>query len=169
MWFAEKKRKDALKKSSVKILGNDVVASWKILIGVFLTPAIVAITSWIFFFTLSKRYASTIIGRLFVQLIFVILFSLYLVLCVQLLNGVHRNFRICMVRFFVILYRNRIKALRQQRVDLKKRVKTLMDKHSQQHELVPIYKRKSLYVDESKLPHDENLEEVFGILKDIVN
>lgn len=36
--FAENKRKEALKKSKVKIRANDVVASWKMLLGLATIP-----------------------------------------------------------------------------------------------------------------------------------
>lgn len=165
MWFAEKKRKEALKKSSVKIKGYDVVASWKILIGVFLTPAVISVTSWIFFFLFSKRYASTLFGRLFSALIFCILLSLYLVFCVQLLNGIKTHMRICVVRAWVILYRNRIKKIRADRKILKKKVKDIMDKYSELNDL-KVYKRKSVVLESSKADWDN--EQIFGALADII-
>ena len=82
MYFAEKKRKEALKKSTVKIKGNDVVASWKVLIGTFLVPVYVSCINIMFLIFISSRYASSILGRLLVTFIFSVILSLYLVFSV---------------------------------------------------------------------------------------
>lgn len=168
MKFAEMKRKEALAKSSVKIKGNDVVASWKLLVGVFLVPVIIQFTCLIFFFTYSKRYASTFLGRWLATTIFGWLIAAYLVYCVQLLNGVKTNFRIVMVRFFVILYRRRIQNLRKVRKDLKRQVKDVMDKYSKinDHTLI---KRKSMQVSGEKNYLELDTEEIFGALEEFIN
>lgn len=165
MNYAEKKRVDALKKSSVKVSGNDVVASWKILIGLFLVPSIVNFTAILFFFFRSHVYATTFLGRYGVSMIFCILFSTYLVYCVQMLNGAKTNFRIVAVRLFVILYRNRIAKLRKSRKELKRQVKDVMDKYSELNQHATI-KRRSLYVKSD--PLDIDVEEIFGELQEIM-
>lgn len=165
MRFGEKKRKEALAKSSVKIKGNDVVASWKIMVGLFLVPASVNLISFIFLVFRSQVYASTLIGRLFVSFIFSIIFWAYLVYCVQLLNGVKTNLRIVLIRFFVIIYRNTIAKLLKTRKDLKRQVKDVMDKYStmNQHSLI---KRRSFYANGD--PLDIDFDQIFGELNDIM-
>lgn len=165
MRFAEKKRIEALKKSTVKIKGNDVVASWKLLIGVFMIPPIINLTSMVFFFTLSKRYATSYIGRYFVSCIFCVILCVYLTACVQLLNGVKSNMRLCRIRFFVILYRKTIARLRAKRKDLKRHVKDVMDRHSAMNDQA-LYKRKS-FSDNTTSPWHINTDEVFGALSEI--
>lgn len=165
MKFAEAKRIEALKKSTVKIKGNDVVASWKLLIGVFIIPPIINLTSIIFFFTFSKRYASSFLGRYFVSCIFCVLLCCYLTACVQLLNGVKSNMRLCRIRFFVILYRKTIARLRAKRKELKRHVKDIMDKHSAINEHT-LFKRKS-FSEQSTSPWHINTDEVFGALSEI--
>lgn len=183
MRFAEKKRKEALKKSSVKILGNDVVASWKILIGVFITPLVVNITNLIFFLFFSNRWAAGWMGRLLVTFIFCVLLCCYLVMCVLLLNGIKTHSRVCTVRFWVVLYHNRIAKARTTRKHLKKSVKEIMDKYSKLNEQ-QLYKRKSIVEHPDKQPHVDNknpkknlskkkqfeldTDEIFGSLVDII-
>ena len=166
MRFAENKRLEALKKSTVKIKGNDVVASWKILIGLFLIPSIINLTCVVFFFTYAGRYASSYIGRYFVTCVFFLVLCLYLTFCVQLLNGVKSNIRICRIRFFVILYRKTIARLRAKRKELKRHVKDVMDKYSviNDHQ---IHKRKSFEGNNSAW--HINTDEVFGALSEIIN
>ena len=165
MKFAEQKRIEALKKSTVKIKGNDVVASWKLLIGVFIVPPMINLTSVVFFFTFSKRYASSFIGRYLVSCIFCVFLCLYLTFCVQLLNGVKSNMRLCRIRFFVILYRKTIARLRAKRRELKRHVKDVMDKHSTMNDQA-LFKRKS-FSEQSTSPWHINTDEVFGALSEI--
>lgn len=167
MRFAEKKRIEALKKSTVKIKGNDVVASWKILIGVFIIPPIINLTAVIFFLTYSQRFASTFVGRYFASVAFLVLLSLYLTFCVQLLNGVKSNMRLCLIRFFVILYRKTIARLRARRRDLKKQVKVVMDKYSQLNDQA-LFKRKSVTENKTSDLHI-NTDEVFGALSEFIS
>jgi glycerol-3-phosphate O-acyltransferase / dihydroxyacetone phosphate acyltransferase len=168
MKFAEKKRQEALKKSTVKIKGNDVVASWKILVGVFLCPIVVHLTSWVFFFFGADRFAQTVLGRLQVSCLFGIVLALYLLFCVQLLNGVKTHFRLIVVRAWSVLYKNRIAKIRKDRKLLKKQVKELMDKLSTLNESSLPYKRKSLVVEERQKQNLLDTEEIFGTLKEIV-
>lgn len=165
MRFAEKKRREALAKSSVKIQGNDVVASWKIMIGLFIVPIMIHLTSWIFFIFRSQVYASTLLGRWFASVLFAVCFSAYLVYCVQLLNGVKTNMRIVIIRFFVIIYRKRIANLRKIRKDMKRQVKDVMDKYSKLNDHT-LLKRRSLYENESKF--DMDIDQIFGELEDIM-
>lgn len=183
MRFAEKKRKEALKKSSVKILGNDVVASWKILIGVFITPLVINITNLIFLVFFSSRWATGWMGRLLVTFIFCVVLSCYLVMCVLLLNGIKTHSRVCTVRFWVVLYHNRIGRARTTRKHLKKSVKEIMDKYSEINEQ-KLFKRKSIVEQPGKHHHTENknpkknipkkkqfeldTDEIFGSLVDII-
>jgi glycerol-3-phosphate O-acyltransferase / dihydroxyacetone phosphate acyltransferase len=168
MKFAEKKRQEALKKSTVKIKGNDVVASWKILIGVFLCPIVVHLTSWVFFFFGSQRFAQTMLGRMYISCLFGIVLALYLLFCVQLLNGVKTNFRLIVVRAWSVLYKNRIAKIRKDRKTLKKHVKELMDKLSTQSDNSLPYKRRSLFIEERQKQNLLDTEEIFGTLKEIV-
>lgn len=168
MWFAEKKRVEALKKSSVKIKGNDVVASWKILVGLFIIPPVLNLTTALFFFTFSHRYASTFMGRYLASCVFCVILCLYLTFCVQLLNGVKSNSRRCRIRAFVILYRKTIARLRAHRKELKRHVKTVMDKYSTMNEQT-LFKRKS-FQDKPKMSDWHiNTDEVFGALSEIIN
>jgi glycerol-3-phosphate O-acyltransferase / dihydroxyacetone phosphate acyltransferase len=163
--YAENKRRQALKKSTVKIKGNDVVASWKIMIGLFLFPAAINFASFLFFIFRSHVYASTWTGRILVSVLFSFLFTCYLVYCVQLLNGVKTNMRTVVIRFFLVIYRKTIAKLRKTRKDLKRQVKDVMDKYFKlnQHKLI---KRKSLSPTSDKF--DMDLEEIFGELNDIM-
>lgn len=165
MRFAEEKRVDALKKSTVKIKGNDVVASWKILIGIFIIPPMINITTFVFFLTYAHRFASSFIGRYIVSCIFCIILCLYLTICVQLLNGVKTNMRICRIRFFVIIYRKTIARLRATRKELKRHVKDTMDKYSKMNDMT-LFKRKSFSESKTSAWHI-NTEEVFGALSEI--
>lgn len=165
MWYAEKQRIAALKKSSVKIKGNDVVASWKILIGVFIVPPIINLTTILFYFTYSKRFASSFIGRYLASCVFCLCLCLYLTVCVQLLNGVKTNMRICRIRFFVLIYIKTIARLRKRRKELKRLVKDTMDKYSKMN-ATTLFKRKSF----SETRHSDwhiNTDEVFGALSEI--
>lgn len=168
MWFGEKKRKEALKKSSVKIKGNDVVASWKVLIGVFLVPLYVNLINLIFLIFVSQRYAKTFLGRLFATFVFCWILSLYLIFTVQLLNGFQTNLRKCIVRFWVVLYVNRIKKIREHRASLKILAKSVMDKYSEQNDQAFKYKRKSLHVGGSGRKGEIDTEEAFAALADII-
>lgn len=167
MRFATHKRKQALAKSTVKITGNDVVASWKILLGLFLVPGVINLTTLLFYFFRSHIYASSTTGRISASLFFSVCLCGYLVYCVQLLNGVKTNLRIVMIRFFVIIYRKRIANLRAVRKDLKRQVRQVMDKYSKlnQHTLI---KRRSLHISDSLLDIDIDADEIFGNLKDIM-
>lgn len=181
MTFAEKKRLEALKKSSVKIKGNDVVASWKILVGVFLAPAVIFITTIVFHIFVSRKVAFNSLTRILTSLLFFIVLTSYLVMCVQLLNGINTNTRICLVRCWVILYKNKIKKLRADRKELKKKVKETMDLHSQKNQHDVLIKRKSTvqnrkdsnassrgYQRGLAIKLDIEGEEIFGTLVDIV-
>ncbi len=169
MWFAEKKRREALKKSSVKIKGNDVVASWKVLIGVFLVPVYINLISFVFFIFMSKRYATTFSGRVFATFIFCWVLSAYLIFAVQLLNGFKTNFRKCIVRFWVILYRNRIKKIRDTRKSLKAMAKAVMDKYSEENEHVFKYKRKSVLHGPTGIRSSSiDTDDAFAALADII-
>lgn len=165
MRYAEQKRIEALKKSTVKIKGNDVVASWKLLIGVFLIPFVIFLTAVLFFFTYSQRLASGFAGRYFVSCIFYWILFGYLTFSVQMLNGVKTNSRICIIRFFVVLYRKTIARLTAKRKELKRSVKDTMDKYSKMHDQT-LYKRKS-FTDSHHSPWHINTEEVFGALSEI--
>ncbi len=183
MRFAEKKRKEALKKSSVKILGNDVVASWKILIGVFITPLVINITNVIFLVFFSGRWAEGFLGRLLATFIFCVVLCSYLVMCVLLLNGINTHSRVCTVRFWVVLYHNRIGRARTTRKHLKKSVKEIMDKYSMINEQ-QLFKRKSVVdltgkhhlldtkhpkkVAPKKKSFELDTDEIFGSLVDII-
>ena len=183
MWFAEQKRKEALRKSSIKILGNDVVASWKILVGVFITPLVINITNLIFLIFFSSKWAKGFLGRIFVTSVFCLLLCCYLVMCVLLLNGIKTHSRVCTVRFWVVLYHNRVGKARSNRKHLKKSAKEIMDKYSVINDQT-LYKRKSVIEQPGKLnladpknpkknqPKKKTFEldtdEIFGSLVDII-
>lgn len=168
MKYAEKKRQEALKKSSVKIKGNDVVASWKILIGVFLCPVVVHLTCWIFFFFGSHRFSSTLAGRFQASCIFGFGLALYLLFCVQQLNGIKTHFRLLVVRAWSVLYKNRITKIRKDRKVLKRKVKDLMDKLTSLNQPSLVYKRRSFVMDEASKQNLIDTEEIFGTLSEII-
>ena len=165
MKYAENKRIEALSKSTVKIKGNDVVASWKIMIGVFIVPPVINLTTILFHFTYAKRFATSFTGRYLVSCLFCLCLCVYLTVCVQLLNGVKTNMRICRIRFFVIIYIKTIARLRKRRKELKRLVKDTMDKYSKMNDKT-IFKRKSF--SESKVSDWHiNTDEVFGAFSEI--
>lgn len=168
MKFAEKKRQEALKKSSVKIKGNDVVASWKILIGVFLCPVVHHLTCWVFFFFGSQRFSNSLFGRFQASCVFGFSLAAYLLFCVQQLNGVKTHFRLIVVRAWSVLYKNRIAKIRKDRKSLKRQVKELMDKFSTLNETALPYKRRSVVIDDHQKQNLLDTEEIFGTLSEIV-
>lgn len=142
MRFAEKKRLQALKSSSVKIKGNDVVASWKIMVGLPLAIVLFNVLHVVFYIFFSGRFVSGIFHRIILSSAFNFVFFWYIVMCIQMLNGIKTHFRVVTVRFFYVLYRNRIARVRSKRTELKKQVKNIMDKYSKLYEQ-SLYTRKS--------------------------
>ncbi len=55
--IAESKRREALAKSNVKVIGNDVVSSWKTLAGCAIAHVYLAITNLVFYIWYSQRFA----------------------------------------------------------------------------------------------------------------
>ncbi|KAI9284072.1 hypothetical protein BC943DRAFT_361418 [Umbelopsis sp. AD052] len=55
-YISHRKQKSALAGSSVKILGKDVVATWKIIVACFATPTLYAAYSLLYFVHLGKHY-----------------------------------------------------------------------------------------------------------------
>ena len=84
-----------------------------------------------------------------------------------MLNGFKTNLRVCIVRFWVILYKNRTKKLREDRKKLKPIVKEIMDKYSAQNEQAFLYKRKSV-VKDKKDYMDLDVDQIFGTLSEII-
>ena len=75
--FAEKMRVESLKKSSVKIKGFDVIASWKIMYSVSVMIPYLFLTCFIYFISFSWRMASTWTGMYQNTLLFLVLWLLY--------------------------------------------------------------------------------------------
>lgn len=172
LWYlrtsAERKRKEALKNSSVKIKGSDVVASWKILAGLVLFLVYYNVTMLLVFVFYTFRHYSGFVKICVVQCLLNLGVFLYIIMCFQLTNGVNTHFRICMIRCFKYLYWKTIKRVRAERKELKADVKATMDRYSIMTDKSMIIRRNSLKSKDIALNEIE-AREIFGTLEEFMN
>ena len=120
--LAEKERESALKKSTVKIVGADVMASKKILTSFILYPLTFMFFLTIFFI-LQMKYTTLKLNEIVSNWIwFSIFYPLYNYICIRSLDGVTGNFNNLKTRIYWLLSRDRMEKLRGRRTILAHKV-----------------------------------------------
>jgi len=127
--LAETKRQQALAKSSVKIKANDVVASWKILIGCALFPVYYFIITLVWFIVRSHKYADGYCSRFAWTQFWGALFLIYLAITIKVSDSLLYNLRIISMRTFYVLYKQKVQSLIEIRSILQNQVYELSEKY----------------------------------------
>jgi len=104
-------RQKALAKSSVKIKANDVVASWKTLIGFGLFPIYYGSAMLAFYIFVSGLYAEGFIKRVCVTWVVAFIFFWYLAATIKLSDSLIYHARICTMRVFYVFYKKKVQLL----------------------------------------------------------
>lgn len=180
---ASKSRKQALAKSEVKIKGNDVMASVKILQGIPLVLVVNTIRNLIFFVFFSGRFVNGLAARCLLTVLLSALFDIYIIskdpvfgatsnsnhsAMIQFHNGLNSAFRICRIRIFVIFYRRRIQEIRKQRKELTAKIFDFIAKYNKM--VIKKYEEiKDKRAKASKTNIYIDTEEAFSALTEIVN
>lgn len=127
--IGEDNRKKAVASSSVKVKGEDVVASYKFLFGIPVQVFFSTVYNIIYFFYFSHKLFDGLCARLISVPVFCLLFSTYLVYTMNFYNGVNTHIKIIMIRVFAVIYKGRIAALVEWRANLQEEVLNYIEKY----------------------------------------
>lgn len=124
--LAERERVRALKKSSVKVVGADVMGSTKILTSFILYPILCTFfTSSLFF--LQLYYSNLTLWQNIENCIwFLVFFPIYNYICVRSIDGVVGNYNNLAIRIYALFSYDTMKSIREQRAQLAEKVNRII-------------------------------------------
>mmetsp|Transcript_26571 Transcript_26571/g.26447 ORF Transcript_26571/g.26447 Transcript_26571/m.26447 type:complete len:378 (+) Transcript_26571:685-1818(+) len=125
--LAEKERRKALKKSSVKVFGADVLGSTRILYSFILYP----LTCTFFttsLFILQRMYSSLSLYDCCANCFwFLVFYPIYNYICVRSLDGVTDNWNNLFVRVYCLFSKDTMDVIREKREHISKKVHEVID------------------------------------------
>jgi len=168
-WIAEKERQKALAKSSVKIHGYDVLASFKVVYGFVLIIVIsVSLGVGYFFYSYCKFHLDTLDSlqaALFRFLLFMAVWPIYFYISIVLSDRAFELLGRLHARILSILSPNKLEKLQLEREQVKEKVTKLVNKYGPQ--IFPGLKPGSAFKQLQHSQLEQMINEAFGSLSEI--
>lgn len=125
---AENERVKALKKSTVKIKANDVIASFKLVTYFALLPIYVGLFTFAYYMLLTLKFEFSLIEAYWHTLLFFFLFPVIQSTTITFHDRVSDNYSEFQGRFLSLFYTGQVELIQQTRKVLKKKVRAAVDK-----------------------------------------
>jgi glycerol-3-phosphate O-acyltransferase/dihydroxyacetone phosphate acyltransferase len=126
-FYAERERIKALKGSVVKIKGNDVLATAKIVAFICTYPVYLVLFTFLFYLSLSY-YGFSQAAAWYYSFIFYILYPIISIISIRSHDGVRTHYTEFQGRFLSMFYTSQVDLIKQTRRTLKKKVRAVVDK-----------------------------------------